>query len=60
MRYGDEKEIDGKTYDTLFELVGELSEEALRRLNLSLEGMRAKEERELAAEKASHARKEGV
>jgi hypothetical protein len=39
MRYGDNKEIAERTYDTIFELVGEVSDEALRRLNLSLEAM---------------------
>src|SRR5215207_1398725 len=36
MRYGEDKEIEERTYDTIFELVGELSEEAIRRQDLAL------------------------
>jgi hypothetical protein len=35
LRYGDNKEVQPETYDTIFELVGEISEEALRRLRIS-------------------------
>jgi hypothetical protein len=37
LRYGEDKEIEEQTYDTIFELVGELSEEALRRQGLALD-----------------------
>jgi hypothetical protein len=60
MSYGDHKEVDQRTYDTIFELVGQLSEEALHRVDLSLEASREIEKRELEAKKAPHARKEGV
>ena len=58
--YGGHKEVEQATYDTIFELVGELSDEALRRVNLSLEASRLKEEREMEAKKANQARKAGV
>ena len=60
LRYGENKEVEPKTYDTLFELVGELSEEALRRLDLSLEAVREMEKREAEVKKALQVRKEGV
>jgi hypothetical protein len=56
-RYGENKDIEESTYNTIFELVGEVSEEALRRLDLSLEAMREIEERNIEAKKAPHARK---
>jgi hypothetical protein len=39
IRYDADKEIEPDTYSTLFELVGELSEEAIRRQDLALEAM---------------------
>ena len=39
LSYGDHKEVEQKTYDTIFRLIGELSEEALRRITLSLDAM---------------------
>jgi hypothetical protein len=48
MSYGDHKEVEQGTYDTIFELVGQLSEEALRRVDLSLEAAREIERREIA------------
>lgn len=49
-----------KTYDTIFQLVGQLSEEALRRTELTIEAERARLDQEFEAEHAPHARKEGV
>lgn len=60
MHYGDNKEIEEDTYDTIFELTGQLSEEALRRVDLSLDAYREIEKREIDAKKATHARKEGA
>jgi hypothetical protein len=60
LRYGDNKEVQPETYDTIFELVGELSEETLRRLNLSLEAGREIDKRLHEAEKAIQTRKAGV
>jgi hypothetical protein len=59
LRYGEHKEVQPETYDSIFELVGELSEEALRRLDLSLEAIREIEKRGREAKKATQARKEG-
>jgi hypothetical protein len=59
LRYGDHKEVDQDTYDTIFELVGQLSEEALRRVDLSLDAYREIEQREIEGQKALSARKEG-
>ena len=58
IRYADQ-DIEDVTYRTIFQLVGELSEEASRRLELSLDAMEIEWEREEEAKKAPHARKEG-
>ena len=60
LRYGENKNVEPETYDALFGLVGELGEEAMRRLRLSTDGAREIENREEEAKKAPHARKEGV
>jgi hypothetical protein len=59
LSYGDHKEVEQETYDTIFELVGQLSEEALRRVDLSLEAMREIAKREGEAKKVTQARKAG-
>jgi len=51
MRYADQ-EIEDETYRTVFQLVGELSEEASRRLELSLDAMEIEWKREQEAKKA--------
>jgi hypothetical protein len=58
-RYGENKGIEERTYDTIFDLVGDVSEEALRRLDLSLEAMREIETREMEDKQAAHTRNEG-
>jgi len=60
LRYRDHKEIEEKTYNTIFGLVGELSEEASRRTELTIETARAVLDREYRAEQATQARKAGV
>jgi hypothetical protein len=60
MYFGDLQHVDPRTSDTIFELMGQLSDEALRRIDLSLEGYREIEKRQREAEKAPHARKAEV
>ena len=59
LRYGDNKDLEEDTYNNIFELVGEISEEALRRLNLSFEATWEIDKRAAEAKKATQARKEG-
>lgn len=59
LSYGDNKEVAPETYDTIFQLVGDLSREALRRLDLSLEAMREIETREQQAKKATPTQDKG-
>ena len=51
--FGDHKEVKQDTYDTIFQLVGELREEALRRVELTLEAARVVADREYKAERAA-------
>lgn len=60
LSFGEHKEVEQETYDTIFQLVGELSEEALRRAELTIEAARAVLDRECEAEQATQARKEAV
>jgi hypothetical protein len=55
MAYGDHKEVEQGTYDTIFELMGQLSEEALRRVDLSLEAYRKIERWEMEVMKKARA-----
>jgi hypothetical protein len=57
--HGDHKDVEQDTYDTIFEMMGQLSEEALRRVNLSLEASRELEKRQIEAQKVLSTRKEG-
>jgi hypothetical protein len=59
MRYSDHKEIEDKTLKSIFGLMGELSEEALRRTELTIEAARAVLDREYQAEQATPTQKEG-
>ena len=46
MYFGDLQHVEQRTYDTIFELMGQLSEEALRRTELTIEAARAVLDRE--------------
>ena len=60
IRYGTQ-EISDDTYRIILQLIGELSEEATRRLERSLDAMEAEWKRNKAVmEKVTQARKEGV
>lgn len=50
--FDNHKHVENDTYDTLFELMEGLSEEALRRVELSLDAYREIEKREMEAKKA--------
>lgn len=58
MSYGDHTDIEQNTYNTLFQLVGQLSEEALRHTELTIEAARVVADREYKAEQAAQAQKE--
>jgi hypothetical protein len=60
LSWGDHNNIETRTYDTIFELVGQLSEEALRRVDLSLEASREIDKRLHEADKATPVRKVGI
>lgn len=59
MHLGESEDEESRISNTMFELLGQLSAEALRRVDLSLEGYREVETREMEAKKAPQARNEG-